>query len=135
MLTHDRAALSADPEGGAVSSPLQTDGRTRPAIGASSRPRRPTVEVVQKPTLLFFHSPTSGRSRRVEGFLAQVLQRRRNHGTFSLVRVDYEAHADLAARCAIKQPPAIVVVEGKRVRARLESARLRPDPICARDHG
>jgi hypothetical protein len=33
------------------------------------------------PGLLFFHSPTEGSSRRVEGFLAQVLQRRRNHET------------------------------------------------------
>lgn len=106
-----------------MSSPLQTEGRTRATVGVSSPPPRPAIEVVQKPTLLFFHSPTSGRSRRVEGFLAQVLQRRRNHDTFSLVRVDYEAHADLAARCRINQPPAIVVVEGKRVRARLEDPR------------
>ena len=38
-------------------------------------------------TLAFFHSPTSGRSRRAEGFLAQVLQRRGNHHTFKLLRV------------------------------------------------
>jgi len=39
------------------------------------------------PRLVFFHSPLSGNCRRVEGFLAQVLQRRRNHGTFNVVRV------------------------------------------------
>jgi thioredoxin-like negative regulator of GroEL len=79
--------------------------------------------VETKPLLLFFYSPTSGRSRRAEGFLAQVLQRRRNHDTFSLTRLEYEAHADLAARCRVEQPPAIVVVEAKRVRARLEEPR------------
>lgn len=35
-----------------------------------------------KPTLIFFSSSTEGRSRRAEGHLAQVLQRRQNHNTF-----------------------------------------------------
>lgn len=76
-----------------------------------------------KPTLLFFSSPKSGSSRRAEGFLAQVLQRRRNHDTFTLRRIDYEAHRDVAARLGVEQAPAIVVVEAKRVRARLERPR------------
>ena len=42
------------------------------------------------PRLVFFHSALSGNCRRVEGFLAQVLQRRRNHGTFNVVRVAEE---------------------------------------------
>ncbi len=37
--------------------------------------------VTAKPSLVFFHSASSGRCRRVEGFLAQVLQRRANHDT------------------------------------------------------
>jgi hypothetical protein len=41
-----------------------------------------------KPSLLFFFDARSGRSRRVEGFLAQVLQHRRNHDTFHLYRID-----------------------------------------------
>ncbi len=41
-----------------------------------------------RPRLLFFFSSTSGPSRRAEGFLAQVLQRRANHSSFELVRVD-----------------------------------------------
>ena len=44
--------------------------------------------VTAKPSLVFFHSASSGRCRRVEGFLAQVLQRRSNHDTFELVHVD-----------------------------------------------
>ena len=37
----------------------------------------------------------SGSCRRVEGFLAQVLQRRRNHGTFKLYRVDEKARPEM----------------------------------------
>ena len=50
---------------------------------------------VAKPRLLFFTSSVSGHCRRVEGFLAQVLQRRRNHGTFRLLRIDESERPDL----------------------------------------
>jgi hypothetical protein len=73
--------------------------------------------------LLFFYSPTSGGSRRAEGFLAQVLQRRRNHHTFTLHQIEYEARTDLVSRCGIARPPAIVVVEERRIRGRLEQPR------------
>ena len=43
-----------------------------------------------QPGLVFFYSSVSGACRRAEGFLAQVLQRRRNHETFRLYRVDQE---------------------------------------------
>jgi thioredoxin-like negative regulator of GroEL len=59
----------------------------------------------------------------VEAFLAQVLQRRRNHGTFRLYRVDERERPDLVQRFAIGSLPALVVLEEKRVRARLEGAR------------
>jgi hypothetical protein len=89
---------------------------------ALSRPTlHPTGAV--KPTLIVFHSPRSGPSRRADGFLAQVLQRRHNHDTFTLRRVDYEQRPDLAARLGVESAPAIVVVERKRVRARLEQPR------------
>jgi thioredoxin-like negative regulator of GroEL len=76
-----------------------------------------------RPLLLFFYSAHSGKSRRVEGFLAQVLQRRRNHDTFQLRRIDYDQHQDLARRCGIDQPPALVVVTDKHVQARIEQPR------------
>ncbi|MBD0330732.1 MAG: thioredoxin family protein [Thermoleophilia bacterium] len=72
-----------------------------------------------RPRLLFFHSPRSGPSRRVEGFLAQVLQRRGNHRTFHVYRVAHEERPDLTARFAIEEVPTLVVVEGKRVRGKL----------------
>jgi thioredoxin-like negative regulator of GroEL len=80
-------------------------------------------EADSRPKLLFFYTSSSGRSRRVEGFLAQVLQRRRNHDTFQLYRVDCDARPDLVQRFAIESPPALVVVESRRIRARIEQPR------------
>ena len=73
--------------------------------------------------LVFFHSSLSGHCRRVEGFLAQVLQRRRNHGTFRLVRVAEEERPDLLERFRIQTVPTLVVVQGKEVAGRLERPR------------
>jgi thioredoxin-like negative regulator of GroEL len=77
----------------------------------------------EKPRLVFFHSSVSGNCRRVEGFLAQVLQRRRNHGTFKVLRVAEEERPDLLERFDVDAVPTLVVVEGKRVRGRLERPR------------
>jgi thioredoxin-like negative regulator of GroEL len=77
----------------------------------------------QKPGLVFFHSSLSGHCRRVEGFLAQVLQRRRNHETFKLYRVDDQQRPDLIERFEVGSLPTLVVVEDKVVRARLERPR------------
>jgi thioredoxin-like negative regulator of GroEL len=77
----------------------------------------------EQPRLVFFHSALSGNCRRVEGFLAQVLQRRRNHGTFKVVRVAEEERPDLLERFKVKMVPTLVVVEQNRVRARLEKPR------------
>jgi thioredoxin-like negative regulator of GroEL len=76
-----------------------------------------------KPRLVFFYSSESGRCRRVDGFLAQVLQQRRNHETFQLYRVDREERPDLAERFHVERVPTLYVVEGKLVRARLEEPR------------
>ncbi len=89
---------------------------------ASTVPARP-IDGTTQPGLVFFHSGLSGHCRRVEGFLAQVLQRRRNHGTFKLYRVAKEERPDLADRFGVTEFPTLVVVEGKKVRARLEQPR------------
>ena len=73
-----------------------------------------------RPRLVFFFSPESGRCRRVDGFLAQVLQQRRNHDTFKVYRVDSQEHPDLVERFEVERLPTLYVVEGKIVRARLE---------------
>jgi thioredoxin-like negative regulator of GroEL len=77
----------------------------------------------EQPKLVFFHSSLSGQCRRVEGFLAQVLQRRRNHGTFRVVHVAEEERPDLLERFKVATVPTLVVVEGNTVTARLERPR------------
>ncbi len=78
---------------------------------------------LEKPRLVFFYSAKSGRCRRVEGFIAQVLQRRRNHETFVLYRVDADEQPELAKRFRVKQVPTLFVVDGKKVSGRLETPR------------
>ena len=83
----------------------------------------PMEEAPARPRLVFFYSKQSGRCRRAEGFLAQVLQRRRNHETFTVYRVDAEERPDLVTRFAVGTLPTLVVVDGKRIGARLETPR------------
>ena len=75
-----------------------------------------------RPTLCFFYLPTSGPSRRVEAFLAQVLQRRQNHRAFSVQRVDCDEHPELVGRFAIKHVPTLIVIENRKVSGRLEGS-------------
>ena len=76
-----------------------------------------------KPVLIFFYSDTSGRCRRAEGFLAQVLQRRHNHDTFLVRRVSADTREDLAARFRIDRVPTLVVADDRVVRGRLVEPR------------
>ena len=86
-------------------------------MSAQPLPRRePEAE---PPRLLFFYSPTSGRCRRVEAYLAQVFQRRRNHDSFRLVSVAVERRPDLVERFRIDTLPTLLVVEDRRVRRRI----------------
>jgi thioredoxin-like negative regulator of GroEL len=83
---------------------------TRPAAAAAQSDR---------PSLLFFYSKTSGASRRADGFLAQVLQRRANHATFRLARVEADRRPDLLERLQISELPTLLVIADGRVRGRL----------------
>jgi thioredoxin-like negative regulator of GroEL len=80
-------------------------------------------QAVGRPRLIFFHSRQSGRCRRVEAFLAQVLQRGHNHDTFTLYRVDADDRPDLAERFKVESVPTLLVVSDRRVAARLISPR------------
>ena len=83
--------------------------------------------VVPKPILLFFSSKTKGRSRRAEGYLAQVLQRRRNHDTFSIRFVAEEEHPYLIERFRVAATPTLLVVAEAKVQGRLV------DPGCCEE--
>jgi thioredoxin-like negative regulator of GroEL len=74
---------------------------------------------MERPTLLFFYSARSGQSRRAEGYLAQVLQRRGNHETFEMRRIAGEERPDLFERFRVEVSPTLLVVENKKVQARL----------------
>jgi thioredoxin-like negative regulator of GroEL len=80
-------------------------------------------DVASKPRLVFFHSRFSGKCRRVEGFIAQVLQRRRNHGTFVLHQVDVDERPDLLEHFQVDEVPTLVVVDGRQVKRRLSHPR------------
>jgi len=86
---------------------------------------RPTVAQTPatRPRLVFFTSGVSGNCRRVEAFIAQVLQRRRNHDTFKLVVVDGRERPDLVLRFEIDELPTLLVVADNTVRGRLERPR------------
>jgi thioredoxin-like negative regulator of GroEL len=76
-----------------------------------------------RPRLIFFTSSLSGQCRRVEGFLAQVLQRRRNHSTFRILVIDRGERPDLVERFGVDGFPTLVVVEEHTVCARLDEPR------------
>jgi thioredoxin-like negative regulator of GroEL len=76
-----------------------------------------------KPILAFFRSDRSGRCQRVDGFLAQVLQRRKNHSSFVIRNVIQEKRPDLFERFAIDRVPTLMVIQGQQVRARLVEPR------------
>ena len=86
---------------------------------ARERESPPSSADVTTPRLVVFISGSSGRSRRVEGFLAQVLQRRRNHDTFAITRVDVDQRPDLADRFHVTSVPTLMVVDEGHVQARL----------------
>lgn len=87
--------------------------------------RAPAVQVREpearqdRPRLIFFYSTTSGPSRRAEGYLAQVLQRRHNHDTFNLTRVSIDRHPELAQRFRVDAVPTILVVQDRKVKHRI----------------
>lgn len=86
------------------------------AVAAGGRQQQ-----LERPGLVIFYSRVSGRCRRVEGFVAQVLQRRHNHRTFRLYRVAQEERPDLVERFGVGAMPTLMVVESKHVRGRLVS--------------
>lgn len=90
---------------------------------ASVPQTQPVPQPGERPRLVFFYSPLSGRCRRVEGFIAQVLQRRQNHETFELVRVNVESRPDLAQKFRVEQVPTICVVDGRKLRRTIVAPR------------
>lgn len=88
----------------------------------NTAPEQPASNDVRaKPRLIFFYSPTSGRCRRLEALLANILRLRRNHEAFEVVRVDVKERPDLAERFRIEVVPTLLVIERRRVVQRIIS--------------
>ena len=88
-------------------------------MAVSPLPAAAVPDSVERPRLILFYSSVSGRCRRTEGHLAQVLQRRRNHDTFELIQVAVDKRPDLAERFLVDEVPTLLVVEGRRVQKRI----------------
>jgi thioredoxin-like negative regulator of GroEL len=73
--------------------------------------------------LIVFRSDTSGLCRRVDAYLAQVLQHRQNHRTFRVVRVSVEEQPALAERFRVTEVPTLFVVEGRTIVRRITTPR------------
>jgi thioredoxin-like negative regulator of GroEL len=108
--------MASAPQPRQASSGARQSARTEAVADGTARVATPGSD---RPSLVFFYSPTSGRSRRAEGFLAQVLQRRSNHATFRLVRVDAEQRPELVERFRVSELPTLLVIAERQVRGRL----------------
>ena len=81
------------------------------------------TQTPSQPLLIFFTSSTNGQCRRAEGYLAQVLQRRRNHETFRVKMIAQEERPDLLERFRIDTTPTLLVVDQRVVKAKLVQPR------------
>jgi len=91
----------------------------QPAMHGTPLPAAACVAQAERPRLIFFYSSVSGKCRRTEAFVAQVLQRRKNHDTFDLVRVAVDLRPELGERFRVEVVPTLLVIEGRKIRKRL----------------
>ena len=75
------------------------------------------------PRIVFFYPRDSERAKPIEALVASVLQRHRQDTSFFLQRLEIEEHPDLAARFGVATKPTLLVVEGRRVCARIVDPR------------
>jgi hypothetical protein len=72
------------------------------------------LPVPSRPRLVLFCSRTSGHRRRIEGYLAQVLQHHGNHDTFMFHKIIPEQRPDLHERFHVTAAPVLVVIQERR---------------------
>jgi thioredoxin-like negative regulator of GroEL len=76
------------------------------------------AESRSKALLLFFYSPTSGPSRRMDGLVSWLYVRERKRLRLRLVNVD--VCADVVERYRVNVVPTLILIKGREVVARLE---------------
>ena len=77
-----------------------------------------------RPLLVFFTSRRSGPARRMESLLAHIARKERD--TLVVKKVDVDERPDLVEKFRVAQVPALALVRGKRVVARLEGRATAP---------
>ena len=77
-----------------------------------------------RPLLVFFTSQRSGPARRMESLLAHIARKERE--SLVVKRVDVDERPDLVEKFRISQVPALALVVGKKVVARLEGRSTAP---------
>jgi thioredoxin-like negative regulator of GroEL len=79
----------------------------------------------ERPRLLIFYSDTSGLCRRVDAYLAQILQRHHNHDAFDIVRLRVADRPKAVEFFGIDALPTLIVVRDGAVQMRLDAPRRR----------
>jgi thioredoxin-like negative regulator of GroEL len=77
-----------------------------------------------RPLLVFFTSQRSGPARRMESLLAHIARKERE--TLDVKMVDADERPDLVEKFRVSQVPALALVVGKKVVARLEGRSTAP---------
>jgi thioredoxin 1 len=77
-----------------------------------------------RPLLVFFTSRRSGPARRMESLLAHIARKERD--SIVVKRVDVDERPDLVEKFRVSQVPALALVKGKRIVARLEGRATAP---------
>ena len=106
----------------AASRPLIRGGAFRrfAATGLTAGAGGKHLRAMEAPRLLYFSSPRSGPARRVEAFVDQILQQRRNHETFARRTIDVDAQPDLARKFGVEVVPTILVLDNGEIACRVE---------------
>jgi thioredoxin len=89
------------------------------ASGAGSRTNGGTGgQRARKALLLFFYSPRSGPSRRMDGIVSWLYVRERKRLRLQAINVD--THDEIASRFSVSSVPALILVKGGKVVSRLD---------------
>jgi thioredoxin-like negative regulator of GroEL len=76
------------------------------------------------PLLVFFTSPRSGPARRMESLVAHVARKERDR--LRVTHIDVDSRPDLAEKFSVENVPALVLVAGRKVVARLDGRASAP---------
>jgi thioredoxin 1 len=77
-----------------------------------------------RPLLVFFSSPRSGPSRRMESLVAHVARKERDR--LRVIQVDVEQRGDLVEKLSVRDVPTLVLIVGRKAVGRLSGRSSAP---------